>query len=182
MVCQCRRHLPRQNDVFIDDSDDEGALRNAKKTYLTRTEMAIRLREVHNTLVPNFGATTDLKSIPEWKKEGMKLNIFLLEKAANMCGLNGQKFSRWYSVSRWGKENNNPLSFEEFQSIIERYAQAGRNTEKTRSLIDLCYVPICKLILCKKLYSTYIFGYRFKEKVCSGAPARRGFSNAVGRR
>jgi len=117
--------------VYVDDENDEGALANSKRTFLTHTDMAIWSREVYYTLVPNPG----LKSMPKWKKEGLRLNIFLLEEAANMCGLNGQRLSRWYSVSKWAKKNNSPLSLEEFQWIVERYAQAERDTENIRSSV-----------------------------------------------
>jgi len=135
MACQCRRNLPRQEDLY-DDGNSEGALANSKRTYLTHTDMAIRSRQVYYTLVPNPGRKSYLNSMPEWKKEGLRLNVFLLEEAANMCGLNGQRLSRWYSVSKWAKKNNSPLSLEEFQWIVERYTQVDRDTENIRSLVE----------------------------------------------
>jgi len=136
MACQCRRNLPRQQDVYEDDGNEEGALAKSKRTYLTHTDLAIRSRMVYYSLVPNHGLKSHLKSLPEWKKEGLRLNIFLLEEAANMCGLNGQRLSRWYSVSKWAKKNNSPLSLEEFQWIVERYARVDRDTENIRSLVE----------------------------------------------
>lgn len=136
MACQCRRNLPRQQDVFVNDCNEEGALAKSKRAYLTHADMAIRSRKVYHSLVPNPGLKFDLESLPEWKKEGLRLSIFLLEEAANMCGLNGQRLARWYSVSKWAKENNSPLSLEEFQWIVERYAQVDRDTENIRSLVE----------------------------------------------
>jgi len=136
MACQCRRNLPRQQDAYVEDINEEGALAKSKRAYLTQRDLAIRSRIVYYSLTPNPGLKPHLKSLPEWKKEGLRLNIFLLEEAANMCGLNGQRLSRWYAVSKWAKENNSPLSLEEFQWIVERYAQADRDTENIRSLVE----------------------------------------------
>jgi len=55
MVCQWIRNLTRQQYVYIVDISDEGVLANSKKTYLTYAEMAIRIREIYFTLVPNPG-------------------------------------------------------------------------------------------------------------------------------
>ncbi|CAI6367340.1 unnamed protein product [Macrosiphum euphorbiae] len=87
MACQCRRNLPRQENLYVDVG--EGALLNSKRTCLTQADLAIRSRQVYYTLVTNPGLKSHLKSMPEWKKKGLRLNmLFPNLLVLNMSSLN----------------------------------------------------------------------------------------------
>jgi len=135
---RCRTKIDKEE--YVNDDCNERALANSKMMYLTPTDMAIQSRKVYYTFVPEPGPKTDLNSLKEWQREALKLNVTIsLEKAANMCGLNGQKLVKWYLVSKWARENRMPLDsldLEKFQLIIERYAQTVRKGENIKSLVE----------------------------------------------